>query len=151
MRWANIFNEHLEGGFLKPIYHYFCKSLYNRKEVELGAIFDETRVFVLMMIVIYTHIYKLKKLYGTSGGKLFKNENIFSLIMSFLFRKTKIKKFLKALITKAHKETIQQFEEKLAEVKDKNPLFFGVPKKFSLLKVNEEEYVPYGECVKLVW
>ena len=65
------------------------------------------------MIVIYTQTYRLKKIYGTSSGKLFKNENIFSLIMSYLFRKTKIRKFLKMLIVENEKEKIEKFKEQL--------------------------------------
>ena len=51
-----------------------------------------------MMVTIYTDIYELKLLNKSLNGELFKNENVFNLIMSLLFRRTKIRKFVQKII-----------------------------------------------------
>lgn len=50
------------------------------------------------MVSLITKIYGLKDLSLTEGGKLIKNDNIYNLIMCFLFKKTKIRRFLIACI-----------------------------------------------------
>jgi len=46
------------------------------------------------MVSVVTDIYGLKHLAAQENGKLVKNENVYNLIMTFLFKKTKIKPFL---------------------------------------------------------
>ena len=50
------------------------------------------------MVSILTDIYKLKQLNASVNGDLFKNENIFNLVMSFLFKRTKINRFVRKII-----------------------------------------------------
>jgi hypothetical protein len=42
-------------------------------------------------------------------GKLFKNENVYNLIMSFMFRKTKIKAFIRLIVRENNLEKIKKF------------------------------------------
>lgn len=46
------------------------------------------------MVSVITEVYSLKELASSDCGKLIKNENIYNLIMSIIFKRTKLKRFL---------------------------------------------------------
>lgn len=50
------------------------------------------------MVTIVTEVYGLKRLAGSDCGKLIKNENVYNMIMSMIFKRTKLKKFLISVI-----------------------------------------------------
>jgi hypothetical protein len=94
LKWAQIFQEHSYGGFLKPLYSAFCTYLYQLPAGEFETVVDETAVFVQLMVGVVTEVYGLKQLATYECGKLIKNENVYNLIMGIIFRRTKIKRFL---------------------------------------------------------
>lgn len=116
-----------------------------------------------MMVSIYTHVYKLRELNKTENGQLFKNENVFNLIMSYMFKRTKIKSFLRKIIVGREEFKIKKFTHKLAEVHMKGPQYFGVPVKLCLGKEkrlilnnsnsrdsDECTQIPYFSCIRMV-
>lgn len=84
------------------------------------------------MVKIITEIYGLHDLARTEKGKLFKNENIYNLIMSFLFKRTKIKNFILHSIRINFKAKAESFAQRLKLFKGKPITFFGVSHKFTL-------------------
>lgn len=62
LKWAQIFQEHSYGGFLKPFYSAFCTYLYQLPADEYESVVDETAVFVQLMVSIVTEVYGLKQL-----------------------------------------------------------------------------------------
>lgn len=75
----------------------------------------------MYMVKVYTKIYQLADLCQSSKGHLFKNENVYNLIMSFLFRRTKIRKFVKQLVYNADLTKIERLKKKLEEHHSKPP------------------------------
>ena len=114
------------------------------------------------MVSIYTNVYRLKELNASMNGDLFKIENIFNLIMSYIFKRTKIKKFVKILILHKEASQIKKFEKKLEQICEKPPEYFGVPSKFCLhspkkpylnqseIDLCEKQDVPYKTCIKMI-
>lgn len=94
LKWASIFQAHAFGGFLKPLYKSVYDNLIFIKMTEFTSIVDELCVFVQFMVAVLTEIYGLKILASSDYGKIIKNENVYNLVMSYLFKKTKIKRFL---------------------------------------------------------
>lgn len=90
----------------------------------MDTIVDETCVFVQLMVAIFTEVYQLKRVNKSQNGELFKNDNIYNLIMSFMFKKTKVKKFIGNVIIKREKIKIQELAKKLEEFSDKELDFF---------------------------
>lgn len=78
------------------------------------------------MVAIYTDIYSLRTLNEGQNGSLFKNENVFNLIMAHMFKKTKIKIFLRKVIKNKEADKIKKFQLKLKELYDKDISYFGV-------------------------
>ena len=70
---------------------------------------DEVCVFVQFMVTIVTEVYGLKGLAGSERGKLIKNENVYNMIMSMIFKRTKLKKFLLSVIKANDKNKIELF------------------------------------------
>ena len=60
LKWAQLFQEHSFGGFLKPLYKSFCKSLYQLPLNDFETIVDEVGVFVYYIVKIVTEVYDLK-------------------------------------------------------------------------------------------
>lgn len=50
------------------------------------------------MVTIVIEVYGLKRLAGSECGRLIKNENVYNMIMSMIFKRTKLKKFLISVI-----------------------------------------------------
>lgn len=94
---------------MKPLYKSFCQSLYKIPLNELDTIVDETGVFVQYMVSVYTDIYSLRVLNEGDHGSLFKNENVFNLIMAHMFKKTKIKIFIRKVIKAKEEAKIKKF------------------------------------------
>lgn len=46
------------------------------------------------LVAVITEVYGLRQLATYDCGKLIKNENIYNLIMSIIFKRTKMKRFL---------------------------------------------------------
>jgi hypothetical protein len=65
------------------------------------------------MVKIVAEAYCLPELITYENGKLFKNENVYNLIMSYMFRKTKIKLFIVDSIRLNYHTKIILFEQKL--------------------------------------
>ena len=61
------------------------------------------------MVTIVTEVYGLKGLAGSERGKLIKNENVYNMIMSMIFKRTKLKKFLLSVIKANDKNKIELF------------------------------------------
>ena len=61
------------------------------------------------MVTIVTEVYGLKDLAGSERGKLIKNENVYNMIMSMIFKRTKLKKFLLSVIKANDKNKIELF------------------------------------------
>lgn len=59
-------------------------------------------------------------------GKLFKNENVYNLVMSFLFKKTKIKQFVRIMIRDNNIQKIKKFEDKLRRYSKKGVGYWGI-------------------------
>jgi hypothetical protein len=57
------------------------------------------------MVGIVTHVYGLNTIVATEHGKLIKNENVYNLIMSYLFKKTRLKHFIVNCIKKNEEST----------------------------------------------
>lgn len=127
-----MFQEHFYGGFLKTVYKIFCVSLYKTDIQELETIVDQTSVFVQFMVGLYTEIYGLRAINASQNGVLFKNQNLFNLIMANMFKKTKIKKFVRRVIVNREHAKIEKFKCKLEQYADKDMDFFGVQTKFQL-------------------
>lgn len=112
----------------------------------------------MYMVKVYTKIYQLTDLCQSSKGHLFKNENVYNLIMSFLFRRTKIRKFVKQLVYNADLTKIERLKKKLEEHHSKPPSYFGVGGKFTLMgsecktslnaALDLGENPPYYACMK---
>lgn len=112
----------------------------------------------MYMVTIYTKIYHLAELCQSINGHLFKNENVYNLIMSFLFRRTKIRVFVKKLIYNADFSKIEKLKRKLEEHHGKPPSYFGVGSKFTLMPrdsktslnsaLEVDENPPYYGCIR---
>jgi hypothetical protein len=89
-----MFQEHSYGGFLKPLYTGFCNYLYKLPLEDFSTVVDEISIFVQFMVSLITEVYDLRQLATFECGKLIKNENIYNLIMSIIFKRTKMKRFL---------------------------------------------------------
>lgn len=98
LKWAQIFQEHSYGGFLKPLYTAFCSYIYQLPMNDFSTIVDEVSIFVQMMVAITTEVYGLRQLATSECGKLIKNENVYNLVMSIIFKRTKLKRFLLKVI-----------------------------------------------------
>lgn len=61
------------------------------------------------MVTVVTEVYALKSLAGSECGKLIKNENVYNMIMSMIFKRTKLKKFLLSAIKINDKNKIELF------------------------------------------
>jgi len=73
---------------------------------ELDTIVDEVCIFVQYMVSVVTDIYGLKFLAESGKGRLIKNENVYNLIMTFLFKRTKVRSFLEQSIEHNYKDKI---------------------------------------------
>jgi hypothetical protein len=62
LKWAQIFQEHSYGGFLKPLYSYFCGYLYTLPLSDFQSIVDEACVFVQFMVSVLTEVYALDQM-----------------------------------------------------------------------------------------
>jgi hypothetical protein len=60
LKWAQVFQEHAYGGFLKPLYREFNSYIYRLDKSEFATIVDEVCVFVQFMVAVVTDIYGLK-------------------------------------------------------------------------------------------
>lgn len=60
LKWANMFQEHTYGGFLKPMYRHFYQDLSTIPESDMTTIVDEICVFVQFMVSVVTDIYGLR-------------------------------------------------------------------------------------------
>ena len=76
------------------------------------------------MVKIYTEVYNLKLLNSSRNGKLFKNENVYNLIMSFMFKKTKIKVFIRSMIRANEEQKIKKLGEKIKNLHKKGVQYF---------------------------
>ena len=73
------------------------------------------------MVSVVTDIYSLQQLAQKETGKLIKNENVYNLIMTFLFKKTKIKAFLLHCIQHRDSDKIKEIERK-SKILSKKPI-----------------------------
>ena len=73
------------------------------------------------MVSVVTDIYSLQQLAQKETGKLIKNENVYNLIMTFLFKKTKIKAFLLHCIQHRDSDKIKEIERKF-KILSKKPI-----------------------------
>ena len=75
-------------------------------------------MFVQFMVRVCTHVYQLKRVYESKSGngELFKNENVYNLIMSFLFKKTKVNVFFRKCIYEREGDKITMFGRKLVQI-----------------------------------
>ena len=76
------------------------------------------------MVKIYTEVYNLKLLNSSRNGKLFKNENVYNLIISFMFKITKIKVFIRSMIRANEEQKIKKLGEKLKNLHKKGVQYF---------------------------
>jgi hypothetical protein len=104
-----MFVHHREAGFLFPLYEKFCLFIQEMSE-DFEGIVEETRGFIQFLVAVYTEVYSLKGLNRKTNGFLFKNENLFNLIMTNLFKTTKLSTFLRKVIKKKWSEKIELFE-----------------------------------------
>jgi hypothetical protein len=106
--------EHLDGGFLMPLYRVFAYGF--EKELEeavkgnnekfrqgmVGSVTD----FVNMMIVLYNRVYGLEGVRKQENGEMFRHDNLFNFTMTNLFRKTNIGKVLTSAVRKKYNSDI---------------------------------------------
>jgi hypothetical protein len=84
------------------------------------------------MVTIVTDVYRLQRLSTSECGKLIKNENVYNLIMSLIFKRTKLKPFILSCIKHNEKNKISLFEKQIERYKHRLPHFFKISKKFTL-------------------
>lgn len=84
------------------------------------------------MVGVITEIYGLKVLAASDNGKIIKNENVYNLVMSYLFKRTKIKRFLLDCINNNEFDKIELLKRKLLQFGKRPTYFFGIGKKFLL-------------------
>ena len=84
------------------------------------------------MVSVVTDIYDLRHLAEQEKGKLVKNENVYNLIMTFLFKKTKIKPFLLLSLKQRHEQKIVDLTARMKVLSKKPIEFFGVNSIFCL-------------------
>jgi len=73
LKWAQIFQEHSYGGFLKPLYREFSSYIHRLDKTDFATVVDEVCVFVQYMVAVVTDIYGLKLLATSDYGQLIKN------------------------------------------------------------------------------
>lgn len=84
------------------------------------------------MVSVVTDIYGLKFLAESEKGRLIKNENVYNLIMTFLFKRTKVRSFLEKCIEHNYQQKITKIEKQMLLLSKKSIDFFGVDSKFTL-------------------
>lgn len=124
----------------------------------------EVQQFGQYMVSVITQVYGLKELATSEGGRLIKNDNVYNMVMCYLFKRTKLKNFILECIRHRDHQKIETFERQLHKLSKKPISYFGVSSKFSLQQdcsiMTESEktksteinlyLVPYSESLKLV-